>query len=353
MSRTKPTIRDVARRAGVSHQTVSRVLNGSRRVRSETRQAVEAAIAELGFRPNAIARSMARGHTRTLACLAPNLTDYTFASLVEGAQDAARQNGYFLLAASARDVAAFQSLYDALLASGRTEGVLVINPYADARHTVLTDQFPTVLAGARPRAEALSSVALDDVAVGRQATDHLLRLGHRRIAMLTGPLEEDCTQDRAQGYREALIAAGIGPDPLLTVGGDWTARSGAAAFARLAALPRALRPTAVFAHNDQIALGLLHAAREAGLQLPRDLSVVGVDDIPLTAFSAPPLTTWRQDFAAIGRRAAELLIHAVENEAAAHEHLLLPATLIERASAAPPAESAWSEEANATVALSA
>lgn len=334
MTHSRITIRDVARHAGVSHQTVSRVINGSRRVSPETRERVEAAIDELAYRPNAIARSMARGRTGMLACLAPNLTDYTFASIIDAAEREAREHGYFLLSASAPDVDTFRALMEQLVGSQRTEGVLVINPFADARHEHLAADFPTIFAGARPRAEAAHSVALDDMVVGRQATDHLLRLGHREIGIITGPLAEDCAQDRLQGYEAALRDAGITPRPEWVVSGDWQAPSGFGALDRfLAAGPL---PTAIFSQNDQMALGLMRAARDHGLTVPGDLSVVGVDDIPLVSYFAPPLTTLRQDFEAIGREAARLLIDAVEDPDAPRQHLRLPATLIVRQSAGPP-----------------
>lgn len=330
MIRTRVTIRDVAAQAGVSHQTVSRVINHSHAVRPETRARVEAAIAQLGFLPDAAARSMASGRTAMLACFAPNLTDYTFASIINGAEREARQRGYYLMSASAPDSETFALLVGQVIAGRRADGLMVINPYADERHHFLPSEFPTVFAGARPREEASDSVALDDVAVARQATEHLLRLGHRRLAMITGPMVEDCSQDRRLGYEQALAAAGLSAADTPIIEGDWSGASGYRAFERLAALET--MPTAVFAQNDQMAVGLLRAARDAGLALPDQLSVIGVDDIPLAAFFAPPLTTVRQDFAAIGRRAAELLIRAVEEPDSPREHLLLPGEMLIRRS---------------------
>ena len=150
MARSRITIRDVAARAGVSHQTVSRVINQSERVRPTTRSRVEKAIADLEYRPNAIARYMAKGRTGTLACFAPNLTDYTFASLIDGAETEARRQGYYLLSASAYDEETFISLVDELVNSRRVEGIMVINPYADLRHKHLPPAYPIVFAGARP-----------------------------------------------------------------------------------------------------------------------------------------------------------------------------------------------------------
>lgn len=332
MSRSRITIRDVAAHAGVSHQTVSRVINHSAAVSPATRKRVENSIAELDYRPNAIARNMAQGRTGTLACIAPNLTDYTFASIIDGAETEARLQGYFLLSASAHDEQTFAYLIDDLVNSRRVDGLMVINPYADGRHKHLLPDFPTVFAGARPREQAAASVALDDVGAAREATQHLIDLGHRRIAMVTGPMVEDCSQDRRQGYEQAMRGAGLEPSAEWMVEGDWLAPSGYRAFQDLFASPSA--PSAIFAQNDQMAVGVLRAARDRGLVIPQQLSVIGVDDIPLAAYFAPPLTTFKQDFAHIGREAARLLIEQVEQPDAPSRQLRLPAQLIGRRSTA-------------------
>ena len=333
MPRSRVTIRDVAAQAGVSHQTVSRVINGSQRVNPETRERVEAAIRALDYRPNAIAQYMAKGKTSTLACLAPNLTDYTFASIIDAAATEVRKHGYFLFSASAADEQSFQDLIDELVASRRVEGMLVINPFADGRFRHLPADIPTVFAGARPREEAANSVALNDVNVARIATQHLLDLGHTQIGMITGPMAEDCAQDRCRGFEDALNNAHHPPNPALIFEGDWQPTSGYDAFMKWQ--EEGQQVTAVFAQNDLMALGVMRAARDCGLHIPDQLSVIGVDDIPLSQHFSPPLTTLRQDFAAIGRRAAQLLIRTVESPQAVHEHLLLPAELIKRRSTAP------------------
>lgn len=330
MSHLRVTIRHVAARAGVSHQTVSRVINGHERVNPDTRVRVETAIAELGYQPNAIARSMAMGRTGILACIAPNLTDYTFASIIDGAERKARQLGYFLLSASAPDEETFAALITQLVSSRQVEGMMVMNPYADGRFQHLPAAFPTVFAGARPREDAVSSVSLDDVAVGRIATEHLLSLGHQHIAMITGPMAEDCSQDRQAGYEAALQLAGRPLEPDFIVEGSWLARSGYDALMYLAQTGEL--PEAIFAQNDQMAVGVLRAATDLGIRIPDQLSVIGVDDIPMSPYFEPPLTTLRQDFAQIGGEAAGLLIRAVEQPDAAQQHVRLPAALTVRRS---------------------
>ena len=327
-----PTIRDVALRAGVSHQTVSRVVNHDKSVSPETRKKVEDAIELLGFRPNAIARYMAKGSTRTIACISPNLTDFTFSSLIEGAEVYARSNGYFLMSASAPDAGTFVKLIDQLVKSRRVDALLVINPYADDRKNFLPSDVPVVLMGARPRSEGLASVALDDVQGGYIATQHLISLGHKRIAVLSGPLEEDCVQDRTEGYQRARSEAGIEINPALLYAGDWSATSGQQGVDHL--LRQEGGFTAIFAQNDRMAVGAIHQLQLKGFSIPSDISVVGFDDMPLASYFNPPLTTIHHDILAIGSEAARLLLAAKENPSSEIQHLLFQPELVMRNSTA-------------------
>lgn len=273
---------------------------------------------------------MARGRTQTLACISPNLTDYTFASVIEGAEAAVRREGYFLMSTSAPDIDTFVSLVDELVGAGHIEGLLVANPFADGRYEHLPEDFPTVLVGARPRDNDLDSVALDDVEAGRIATRHLLELGHTAIATITGPLAEDCSQDRLAGFHATLAAAGLAAEASPMAVGDWSARSGYECLRQL--VESGQRFSAIFAQNDQMAIGVLRAAHDLGIAVPETLSVVGVDDIPVAPHVEPPLTTVRQDFGAIGREAARLLIRAMEDDTAAAEHVRLQPHLVVRRS---------------------
>ncbi len=331
MKRSRVTIRDVAKHAGVSHQTVSRVINDDSLVTPETRARVEAAIAELGYQPNAIARSLADGRTHTLACLAPNLTDYTFARIIEGAEAECRQHGFFLISSSAPDETTFAALINELVPSRRVEGLMVINPYIDQRARHLPDNFPTVFIGGHPRDGLdVDAITLDDCGAARLAVRHLAELGHERIAMITGPLVEDCTRDRITGYRRALKGARLKADLALIIEGDWSATSAHKATLDLMKLKQP--PTAIFAQNDRMALGALRAARDLGLQVPGQLSVIGLDDMPLASYFDPPLTTMHQDMFAIGRTAAQLLVRAVEQPQAKRQQMRQPAELIIRQS---------------------
>lgn len=330
MSTSRPTLRDVAKKAGVSHQTVSRVINGKADVLPETRALVEAAIEEMGYRPNAIARSMARGQTHTLACISPNLTDFTFASVIEGAEIEARQHKYFMLSSSASDPEAFRELLDELVGHRRVDGLIIINPYADRRFEYIPKDFPLVFVGVSAHEKNICSVSLDDEKVAYEATRHLRELGHADIALVTGPMEEDCSQDRAEGYRRALNEAGIPFDKTMVFEGDWSATSGRDALFSFIEQGRA--PTAVFAQNDRMALGVMSAAREAGIKVPSQLSVIGVDDMPLSSYFDPPLTTMRQDIPRIGREATRMLLEIVQHKTTQTCDMKLPAELVIRQS---------------------
>ena len=330
MTIPRPTIRDVARKAGVSHQTVSRVINGKEGVLPETRALVEAAIEQMGYRPNAIARSMARGQTHTLACISPNLTDYTFASVIEGAEVEARQHDYFMLSSSASDPQAFRALVDELVGHRRVDGLIVINPYADERFQYIPKDFPLVFVGASAHEKNICSVSLDDEKVAYEATRHLITLGHTKIALVTGPMEEDCSQDRTEGYRRALQEAGIAFDETMVVEGDWSATSGQSAL--LSFIEQGRVPTAVFAQNDRMAMGVLRAARDANIKVPSQLAVIGVDDMPLSSYFDPPLTTMQQDIPRIGREATRMLLDIIQKKTTEPRELKLSAQLVVRRS---------------------
>jgi DNA-binding LacI/PurR family transcriptional regulator len=334
MAKTKPrvTIRDVARRAGVSHMSVSRVINKSARVSSKTRAAVEKAIAELDYRPSAIARSLARGKTHTLACLTPNLTDFTFASIIEGAEVEARRRGYFLIASAAPDEQAFDALQNQLISTRRIDGLIVFNPYADDRHVHLRPGVPVVFVGSRHRGGRISSVALDEESAAAASVEYFLDQGHRQIMTITGPTAEDCVTGRLQGYRRALSDAGLAYAPEHIFVGDWSANSGYAAVESW--LAQGIPFTAIFAQNDRMAVGAIAALRDASLCVPADVSVIGFDDMPLASYFDPPLSTLRQDMPLIGREAVRLLLESIEHPERPSQHLQLPVELVIRSSTA-------------------
>ncbi len=332
----RPTIKDVAAQAGVSRQTVSRVINDKGEISPATRERVLAAIKLLGYRPNAIARSMVAGRTCMLGCISPNLTDYTFACIIENAQAEARGQGFFILSGSAPTEAEVEPLLEEML-NQRVDGLMVINPHADGRYRyfwpLVERGMAVVYLNDTPYSEAISSVRCDDHEGGYQATRYLVRLGHTAIATILGPDNEQCTRDRLAGYGQAFVDGGIIPDPVLQASGDWSADSGYEATRQLLATGRPF--SAVFAQNDRMAVGCLRALREAGLRVPEDVSVIGFDDYPLSSYFDPPLTTLRQPLEETGRQAVRLLLKAIRNPDHPPEQVFIHARLVERASCAP------------------
>ena len=292
------------------------------------RSKVEDAIEALGYHRSAIARSMSYGDTRTFACISPNLTDFTFASMIEGAETYAREHGYFLISATAPDESSFQNLVEQLVQSRRTEGLLVINPYADKRYLYLPKDVPVVLMGARPRSEGLASVALDDVQGGYLATQHLLSLGHKQIALISGPLEEDCVQDRLDGYKKALDEAGMPFEKELIYSGDWSATSGQAGVEYF--INKEIGFTAIFAQNDRMATGAIHFLQKINRRIPEDISIVGFDDMPLSSYFNPSITTIHQEIPILGHNAVRLLINKKENPSEEIQQLLYTPKLVIR-----------------------
>ncbi|MFN2167762.1 MAG: LacI family DNA-binding transcriptional regulator [Anaerolineae bacterium] len=332
---SRPTIKDVAAQAGVSRQTVSRVINDKGEVSDATRARVLAAIEELGYQPNAVARSMVAGRTHTLGCVSPNLIDYTLANIIEGAQAEARRQGYFVLTGSAPQEDDVQALLQEMI-HRRVDGLLVLNPYADGRYRhflSLADRgTPVVYLNNTPRQEPISSVRCNDFEGGYRAARHLLELGHTRIATIVGPENEECTADRLEGYRQALSEVGLDVDPRLRADGDWSATSGYRAGQEL--LAAAPDFTGIVSQNDQMAVGAIRALREAGRAVPEAVSIIGFDDIPLASYFDPPLTTFRQPMQESGRRAIQLLIGQIEDPTRRPEQVLLHARLVERSSCA-------------------
>jgi DNA-binding LacI/PurR family transcriptional regulator len=335
-----PVMADVARVAGVSHQTVSRVLNDHPNVRPATRERVLVAIRELGYRPNAAARTLVTRRTRTLGVISFNTTLYGPASMLYGIEQAARQYDYFVTVAAlaALDRRAVLEAVDRLRDQA-VEGIIVIAPQTTAVAALATVPADVALVAVGCGTHAsLASVAVDNEAGAERATAYLLDLGHRTVHHLAGPRSWLDAQEREAGWRRTLERRGA-PVVAPMIGGDWSARTGYEFGLRVAVDPEV---TAVFCANDHMALGLLRALREAGRHVPDDISVVGFDDIPEAEFFGPPLTTVRQDFDEVGRRALRALVETIDADPAGHARggvppkLGIEPTLVVRSSAARP-----------------
>ncbi len=322
---------DVGRLAGVSHQTVSRVINGSPKVRPETRRKVLAAMRELGYRPNSVARALVTGRTNTLGVVGFDTTLYGPASTLFGIERAAHEAGYFMIVASLKALNRSSVAYavERLRLQG-VDGILVIAPHLEAADAVehTPSDIPIVAVEAGP-ADVVPVVAVDQLAGAAKATRHLLDHGHRTVWHLSGPVDFLEARERVQGWRQTLHEAGLpAPEPLV---GDWSARAGYELGERLSADPAV---TAIFAANDQMALGVLRALHEAGRAIPGEVSVVGFDDIPEAPYFMPPLTTVRQDFIEVGSRSLRRLVQAIEGGDQAPSRSLVKPELIVRASTA-------------------
>ncbi len=322
---------DVARLAGVSQQTVSRVLNDSPHVRAATRERVEDAVRKLGYRPNRLARALVTGRSRTLGVVSFDTTLFGPASTLSGIERAAHDAGYSVLIASLAELtaAAVNRAIDRLRDQG-VDGVLVIAPQEAAARALhrLPPGLPVVATEAGTQ-DDVPLVAVDQRAGAEAVTRHLLALRHRTVWHVSGPPDWLEAQDRVRGWRDTLVAAGARAPTVLE--GDWSARSGHALAHDLPA-----DATAVFVANDQMALGVLRALHELGRRVPADVSVAGFDDIPEAAFFTPPLTTVRQRFDEVGRQALLALLAQLDGEARTGSRTTIAPELIVRASTAQP-----------------
>lgn len=320
-----PSLADVALLAGVSHMTVSRVVNGTGPVRAETRARVEAAVRKLDYQPNSAARALATGRSQTLGVIALDSTLYGPASTLYGIEKAARDAGYAITISSISrpEVRSIANAVDGLRRQA-VEGILVIAPHVSAgRALEQMSRDVTMVAVGAAESAPMPVVAVDQRDGARRATEHLLALGHRTVWHIAGP--EDWLEARARerGWRETLALHGIDAPRVLR--GDWSPRSG---YEAGRALVTESGVTAVFVANDQMALGMLRAFAEAGLAVPTDVHVVGFDDVPEAAYFSPPLTTVRQDFTEVGRQAFELLLARLGDEDSPHRHLITPELVV-------------------------
>jgi DNA-binding LacI/PurR family transcriptional regulator len=333
----RATSQDVAKLAGVSRTTVSFVLNNVPNVNisEETRQRVLKAARQLGYHPDAAARSLARRRTQILGLVLcqtrDRITQDAFLpEVIRGVNAVASEHDYRVLLESVEDVAA-PDAYIGLVQQAHIDGIVLSGPRSDDGQLPHLRElgFPVVLMGQLPEA-GLPFVDVDNVRAAQTAVAHLIGLGHQRIACITNaPLEYTAAADRLKGYQMALEAAGLPFDPRLVRYGDFKERSGFEAMQSLLALPE--RPTAVFVGSDMVAFGALRAARLAGLNVPRDLALVGFDDVPLAQYIDPPLTTVRLPAQRLGAQAAQMLIRMLE-QGSDESWLLLETELVIRQS---------------------
>lgn len=331
------TIEHIASLADVSRSTVSRVLNNHPSVRPSVRERVLQVIREQHYTPQAAARSLASARTDSIGVLVPrsaavSLADPFIASVITSLFESSAQQGYFpMLAMLTADRE--EGFYDRILRGRHFDGVIMFSSDVDdpILPLLIKDGSPLVLIGRHPYFLNVLSVDVENREGAREAVTHLIDLGHRRIGLINGQLQMEAAQARRDGYKQALLEAGILIDAELTVEGFYSEAAAYQAMLRLLDLPRP--PTAVFAASDTMAIGAMHAALNQGLRVPRDVALIGYDDLPLAAYSTPPLTTVHQPIAEMCTHAVRLLIEQIRGEAPT-DPVRLPAHLVVRESTA-------------------
>lgn len=332
--RRRVSMNDVAAHAGVSQKTVSRVVNGEPHVREEIQRRVRASIKELGFRPNAAARSLVTRRTKRVGVVAFGSAIYGPRAVLSSVESVARADGYALSVlrtetTSPREV---QAAVDSLLDEG-VEGIVLYEPLNLGDGVLEVAEHIAVLTigslGLTGRPDELV-IGVDEFDGGRQATQHLLDLGHSTVHHIAGPAGWIASERRSSGWRDALTHAGIRPPDV--VAGDWSPRSG---FEAMTALLDDTECTAVFVANDHMAIGAISAIEQSGRAVPGDISVVGFDDLDIAPYLSTPLTTMRQEFDAFARLGMDLLIRAIDGNPPSVVHELVPTSLEIRATSGP------------------
>ncbi|NJQ02499.1 LacI family DNA-binding transcriptional regulator [Streptomyces zingiberis] len=332
----RPTLEEVAARAGVGRGTVSRVINGSPRVSERTRTLVESAIAELGYVPNRAARALAANRTDAVALVIPETETRLFAEpyfsdIIRGISTELAETEIQLLLTLIRTPKERHRLTQ-FLGAHRVDGVLLVSVHADDPLPDLLEELemPAVLSGRRAAGESVPYVDSDNVGGASAAVEHLLGRGRRTVATITGPLDMYVAQCRLDGYRQAIAASGGEPDETLVERADFTEEGGRRAMRRL--LERRPDLDAVFCASDVMASGARQVLREAGHRIPEDVALVGFDDSPVARHMDPPLTSVRQPIEEMGRTMARVLLQQIGARETTGHQVVLPTELIRRAS---------------------
>jgi LacI family transcriptional regulator len=331
------TIKDVAARANVSIATVSRVLNGTAYVSPDLEARVQKAVQDLGFRPNVLAQNLRRNENSTIGIMVPDSKNPFFAEMAKGAEDVCFSKGFIALLCDTDEQPTKAISHLNMLYQQRITGLIVVSPghITSQLQQVLDDGFPIVAVDRALSSLSTDSIISDNYGGAKQAVQHLLDLGHRRIGFIVSNLEHETIQGRWAGVEHTMQAAQIEIDPdLVYKHGDELPGSGYAGAEHL--LERGYPPTAIFAFNDLMAFGVLHYAQKFGISVPHQLSVIGFDDMMLASFTAPSLTTIRQPKYELGQKAAEILLRRIQGDPFPQQNQVLPTTLVVRASTAIP-----------------
>ena len=331
------TLEEIAKLAKVSRSTVSRVINDDPKVSEATRERVQAVVHRLNYHPNAAARGLAAGRTRILGLLIPMgvaavFTDPYHPLVIQGVASACNAHEHSVMLWLAEPEFERRTISQ-ILHNGLIDGVILASQMVDdpLLQSLIQSELPFILIGRHPNDKRVSYVDVDNINSAREMVAYLLRLGRRCVATITGPHNMIAGVDRLEGYHAALRDRGVPPDPNLIISGDFTEESGYTAMQHL--LP--MKPDAVFAASDTMAVGAIRAIRQTGLRVPEDVAVAGFDDVPFAARSDPPLTTVRQPIHRAGAVAAETLIDMIANPSSQPHRIILPTELVIRASTGP------------------
>lgn len=333
------TMKDVARLAGVSTATVSRTLIKPELVSARTRERVMRAVAEAGYTPNSLARNLRKMQTRSIIVVVQDITNPFYPEILRGAEHTARAFGYTVLMGNTDNDPARERAYLELVQSRRADGMILLTGRLPAQGNdggaIDPERLPPLVFACEHLPDlGLPTVRIDNAEAARLAMRHLFELGHERIAHIAGPLNRIISVGRLAGYRDALAERGLPSDPPLIAEGDFTFNSGVEAAKRLLAL--ADRPTAIFAANDESAIGAIQTIKSHGLSIPQDISVIGFDDILFAAATDPALTTIAQPRQEIGRRAMAIMLDLLDGKAPPAGDVVLPVEVVLRRSTGPP-----------------
>jgi LacI family transcriptional regulator, repressor for deo operon, udp, cdd, tsx, nupC, and nupG len=322
-------ISDVAKLANVSTATVSRVLSNSGNVKKETTEKVLEAIRKLNYQPNMLARQLRKLETKTILVVVPDITNTFFSKVLRGIEHVAIENDYEVLLGDTGNNIERESGYLNILRQRKADGMIMLTARLEARELEeIASEFPVVLACEYLEGSTIPTVSIDNISSARKATEYLIHLGHRRIGFISGPLNVILSRDRLKGFQQAMAQHGIPVESLLVQEGDFSFESGYNMMMKFLALDQP--PTAVFASNDEMAIGAIKAIKSRGLRVPDDISVVGFDDIQFASIYEPALTTISQPMFEIGKKAMELLIKLINKDKLEKSQYILEDQLVIR-----------------------
>ncbi|MBD1389152.1 LacI family DNA-binding transcriptional regulator [Neiella sp. HB171785] len=327
-------IRDVAKVAGVSIATVSRALSAPETVSKKSLKKVHDAIEQVQYKPNMLARNFRRHRAFTIVVLVPNMANTFFATVVRGIEDVMQQHGFGVLLGDTRDQRKREEEYLKLVETRQADGVIQLRPYWEGDSILPKDDIIAVNA-AGCEDTPYPCVRIDNAGAAKTATDYLLSLGHKRIGVITGLSENPHTIDRLKGYRQSLTDAGIECCDEWVAEGEFTMWSGLNAAQHFIRLAPEERPTAILSMNDEMAIGAIKGFRAAGIKVPEDMSIIGFDDIEVSRYAEPALTTIAQPAEEIGKAAANMLLRLIEGKELRQSDYILPYEFVVRSSSVP------------------